>query len=650
MRKLVTVLLGGAICLLGMTSALAKHAQVYDLKEYEQLIGKKLEFQEAPILRTMVAAGELPPLEERLPEEPLVVEPAEEIGQYGGVFVKINEGTASSGWAMDAGVMFLAAYSPGMSTIFPNVLKGWKVSEDAKKFTLYLRKGMRWSDGHLFTTDDLMFYFEDIALNKDLSPTPPSRLVAGGKPGVARKIDDYTIELSFHVPYGGFIESLCRYRPNPYAPKHYLEQFHPKYTPMDEIKETMKKEGFDSWVGLFQSKCGGTWDFFENPERPVICPWVAQNPASDPIQTMTRNPYFWKVDTEGNQLPYIDKVERILMKDKQAVLLKVLAGELDCQDAIWLGGVEIKSIVMEYQESGNYRLIPQEMYPDNEGGLLLNYTHEDPTLKKLFRDKRFRIALSVAIDREKINKLLFKGLAEPSHPTVASGPPYYGERLFKKYIQYDPKLADQLLDETGLTKRDKEGYRLRPDGKRLRMTCLVATHLAIWMEIAELYKEDWKARGIEVVNKPIDFGLVDPLLQEGDYDIMMVMLALGGRPDNPLLRDCLFLLRGAESVLCSKWGLWFATEGKEGEEPPEDLKRVMELRQEAILEADEEKAVALTIEAFKIAEENLWLIGGVNPPVEERYAIVNNRLRNLPSPSMEAEGLHEIWSTLFIRE
>lgn len=648
-RKLMLVLLAGAICLLAVTSVLAKHAQVYQLKEYEQLIGKKLEFDEAPMLRIMVAAGELPPLKERLPEDPLVVKPAEEIGQYGGVFHKINEGLAFSNWSMDAGIMFLAAYSPDMSKIFPNVLKGWEVSEDVKKFTLYLRKGMRWSDGYPFTADDLMFYFEDIALNKDLSPVPPSRLMAGGEPGVARKMDDYTIEVSFRVGNGGFIEALCRWRPNPYAPKHYLEQFHPKYTSMDEIKKTMKKEGFDTWVSLFQAKCGGTWDFWSNPERPVIGPWVAQNYASEPIQTLTRNPYFWKVDTEGNQLPYIDKVERFLMKEPEPALLKVLAGEIDYMDARWLGGVQIKSIVMKYQESGNYRLVPLRTQSNNFGTIYFNMTHKDPTLRKLFQDKRFRIALSVAINREKINKLVYKGLAVPSHPSVIPGPPYYGERLFKNYLQYDPKLANRLLDESGLSKRDKEGYRLRPNGERLRMTCLVSAAHAVWMEMAELYKEDWKAIGIETVNKPVEFGLVANLIQEGDYDLQVSSATYGGRPLNPLNRAVGFPLSRVYGV-APKWGLWFESKGKEGEEPPEDLKRVMEIREKAILEVNEEKKVALTLEALKIIEENLWVVGGMNQPREGDYAIVTNRVRNMASPLMYCEGLHEIYSQFFIRE
>ena len=255
MRKLMLTLLVAAICLVGVTSALAQHAQPYNLDEYEQISGKTLTFSEAPMFRTMVAAGELPPLNERLPQDPLVVKPAEEIGQYGGILYKLNEGPTLSNEAMDfGGFEWLAAYSSDMTKVFPNVLKGRDSSADAKTFTLYLRKGMRWSDGAPFTTDDLLFYWQDIALNKELFPNPPSNIMSGGEPGVMKKIDDYTVEVSFKDSYGLFIESFARWRPDAFRPKHYLKQFLPKYTSEDVLKKTVKDEGFDTWRYRYSSR------------------------------------------------------------------------------------------------------------------------------------------------------------------------------------------------------------------------------------------------------------------------------------------------------------------------------------------------------------------------------------------------------------
>lgn len=642
-RKLMLVLLAGAICLLAVTSVLAQNVQVYDLEEYEQLTGKKLEFQEAPMLRTMVATGELPPLEQRLPEDPLVVKPLEEIGQYGGTLRRLNE-RGRDNFRMQFGFEFLGNYAPDMSYIYPNVLKGWEASEDAKNYTLYLRKGMKWSDGYPFTADDLMFWYEDVALNKELYPAPPSRLVIDGEPGVMKKIDDYTIEVSFPVSFGVFIENFARWRPNPYLPKHYMKQFHPKYTTMDEIKKVMKKEGYDSWVALFNAKDGGM-DLWNDPERPTLSAWVAQNLPGGPIQTMTRNPYYWKVDTEGNQLPYIDKITRFVVMDPEAMLLKTLAGEVDIQAAVYFGGVKNYSLVMENRERGNYRVVQSWWPPNNVGSVHFNYSHQDPVLKKLMNDKRFRIALSVAINREEINQIVFKGLAVPSHPTVASGPPYYGERLFKNYLQYDPKLANQLLDEIGLSKRDKEGYRLRPDGKRLRMVNTIFAPQPVVPEIAELDKGYWKEIGIEIVSRPLARALEVPTLQSGEYDIVTYFMTLGGRPMNPLQRMGTSGLYG----IAPQWTLWVQSEGEKGEEPPQEVKRMVEIREEALVTADEEERTALTLEILKILEERLWVVGGLNEPLRGRYEVVTNRIRNIPS-YMCGEWLYTIPAQYFIKE
>lgn len=627
-RKLMLVLVGGAICLLGVTPVLAQETKIYQLKEYEQLIGKKMEYHEAPMLRIKVAAGDLPPVEERLPEEPLVIGPYEEIGQYGGTIRRINEGRAETNYMMDVAYEFLVSYSPDMSKMYPNVLQGWKASADAKKFTLYLRKGMRWSDGAPFTADDILFYFEDVALNKDISPATPSRFLVGGEPGVVRKIDDYTIEFSFKEPFGIFIENFARWRPNAYLPKHFLKQFHPRYTPMDEIERKMKKEGYDTWVNLLQGKMGSHLDFWGIPERPVLGAWVAQNAVTETVQILTRNPYYFKVDTEGNQLPYIDRVERYLIKDKEAMLLKVIAGEIDFHSSI-LWGMKNHTLIMEYREKGDYRLLKHWWPPDNRGTVKFNMSHEDPILKKLFNDKRFRIALSVAMDRDEINQLIFQGLATPSHPTVASGSPFYGEKLGKNFLQYDSTLANQLLDEIGLSERDKEGYRLRPDDKRLRIINTVVDYWEEDVEIAELYKEYWKAIGIEVVNKPIPYTFYVTLLESGKYDTITYATAVGGRPMNPLTRGVAFPLT-SDFGAAPKWGLWFVSGGQKGEEPPEELKRLMEIREEALGEPSEEKRIALTLDALKIFDENLWLIGALNAPTIGDYWITQNRLRNVP--------------------
>ena len=649
MRKLILTLLVSAICLVGVTSALAQYAVPYNLDEYEQMSGKTLTFSEAPMLRTMVAAGELPPLEERLPQDLLVVEPAEEIGQYGGILHKLNEGPDISNESMDFGAFeFLVAYSPDMTRLYPNVLKGWESSADAKTFTLYLRKGMRWSDGAPFTADDLLFFWEDVAQNKELSPAPPSWMMVAGEPGVMTKIDDYTVEVSFEMPYGLFIESLARWRPDVFLPKHYLKQFHPKYTSADVLEKRVKDEGVDTWISLFAAK--DEYNAWRLPDRPTIRAWVAQNLDSEPIQIMTRNPYYWKVDTEGNQLPYIDRIERILVPNVEAQLLKILAGDIDIA-SMSQSDIETKSLVIDAQEEADYRLVPFKAIPSSRGSIEFNMTHKDPILRKLFNDKNFRIALSVAIDREEVNELVYSGLAEISNPTLASGPPYYGERLFKDYLQYDPDLANQLLDEIGLTSRDKEGYRLRSDGERLRFQCIVPPWYPEVMETLELYKGYWEEVGLQLVVKPISGSLWVPVKLSNDWEIGSLGKTPGGRPFNPLTYATFVPIAIPWSFGSPEWTRWIVTNGEEGVEPPEDLKRIEELRRQGVAEADEQKRVDIVLEIAKIYEENFWFFAPVLKPQTTNYRVVKNALRNIaPGATDHGELLHQIPAQLFFKK
>ncbi len=646
-RKLILTLLVAAICLVGVTSALAQHAQPYNLDEYEQISGKTLTFSEAPMLRTMVAAGELPPLAERLPQDPLVIKPAEEIGQYGGTLRILNPGPAKSNMYTTFGAYeFMVAYTSDMTKLFPNVLKGWESSADAKTFTLYLRKGMRWSDGVPFTTDDLLFYWEDITQNKELFPVPPSWMMSGGEPGVMTKIDDYTVEVSFKESYGIFIESFARWRPSPYCPKHYLKQFHPKYTAEDVLNKTVKDEGFDTWPALFTAK-NGDYNAWRLPERPAIKPYIAQNSWSEPIQILTRNPYYWKVDTEGNQLPYIDRIERIMVPDKEAQLLKVLAGDIDIHTMANYA-LETKPIVIDAQEEAGYRLVPYWWMPNSMGDVQFNMGHKDPVLRKIFNDKNFRIALSVAIDREEVNELIYQGLAEISNPTLASGPPFYGEKLFKNHLQYDPGLANQLLDEMGLSSRDAEGYRLRSDGERLRFQYIIPNWYPEEIEIGELYKGYWKEVGVQVSIKPIAGSVVVPIKLSGDWDVSMIAHAFGGRPVNPLTYADFVPISPAWSFGSPEWTRWIVTGGGEGVEPPEALKRVEEIRKQALAEPDVQKRIEAVLEIAKIYEENFWTFGGLNQPVGAKYRIVNNALRNIPDPHC-GELTHSIPAQLFLK-
>lgn len=590
-------------------------------------------WNEAPMLRQRVAAGELPPVAQRLPEEPLVVEVLEGIGQYGGVISYARNPNSPKYQTHRMLYEFYNTYTtPYRDKILPNVMKGWQINEDASTFRFFMRNGMKWSDGQPFTADDVLFWYQDIILNDDLTPSKPGALTVGGELGKVTKIDDYTVEFSFAAANGVFLESLGRWRPEPYAPGHHLKQYHPAYTSQETIAELMKDEGYDRWSDFFVEKVGGTGaSRVPPPEAPSISAWVALNKAEDTTQVLERNPYYWKVDTAGNQLPYVDRIETPMF-DQEAWILKILAGELTYAAGGHIGGITNLPTIMQRRDSGNYRVVQSTLPAGSYGTIFLNYSHEDPFLKELFNDHRFRVALSIGIDREVISDLVFRGQAVASQPSPGGGPPYYGDTpIFKVHTEHDSDRANVLLDEIGLTTRDGEGFRLRPDGSELSLVNLVSNSAQFTVDMAELYKTHWKEIGIKVINKPIGGRLWGTQKRAGEFDIATNWNWVGGRPMNFFQRGDIFPAYVSWST-APAWATWLVTMGAEGEEPPAGVKRLRELYEEGLKTVDEEKSLQLVNEAFKISSENVWRIGVLTEPAVGRFYVLSNKLRNAHRP------------------
>ena len=421
-RKLTVVLLTGVICLIGVTSALA------------------MTYNEAPMLRTMVAAGELPPVEERLPEEPLVVPVIEEIGQYGGMVNLTHTGTgqwSSGGFQIIRFDNNLLQMAPD-GTILPNLAKDWKISEDAKTVTLYLRKGIKWSDGVPFTADDLMFWWEDIELNDELTPTKPTQWCPGGEPMKARRVDDYTVQFEFSISYPTAIETLPS-MPASY-PKHYLTRYHINYNP--DANELAKEEDYDNWWECIQSHyLIGMAGQPDDINLPVLTPWVLIKRDAGQNTYWERNPYYWRVDTAGNQLPYVDKVMQMSMATPEVVALKVMGGEVDCNRGYLT--FSDYPVYKKNEKAGGYKVY---LVPTVDSATSLsysfNYTHKDPVLKKIFNDVRFRQATSLAINREEISKTVFYGKTPPWTAPIASNLMGFEDWMGRYYADFAPERAN----------------------------------------------------------------------------------------------------------------------------------------------------------------------------------------------------------------
>ncbi len=664
-KKLVVGLLVGVICLMGVTPVLAKREVIYTtLEEYEEVTGKKIvEFNEAPMLKEKVATGELPPVEERLPEEPVVLDPTERTGEYGGTLRSVQKGAVGAFWMASVLHEFPLTYTSDYAEIKPNIFKSWEVSEDSRIFTFQIRKGIKWSDGYPFTADDFVFWSEAIASNKDLSPYGVGEFKIGGEMGVIEKIDDYTIKISFSQPYGFFLEKLCRFRKGLYAPKHYLKQFHPDYTPKDELDKMVKEEGYDNWIGLFSAKDILGEFAGDNPEAPTIRAFRVLNEISEPVQHWIRNPYYWKIDTEGNQLPYVDKIDLTLVPDAEAQLLKAVAGDVDWISLSEIGGVANLPILKKNEEKGEYKILPTMGWINQLGATVFNFWNEDPVLRKIFRDERFRVALSLSMDREEINDVVFKGMYLVGNPGPPHGPPYHGEwPRFHIYTEYDPLLADQLLDAVGLNEWNKDHtIRLRPDGEPLKIVFTINTKYPEQMPIAEMYKKYWADRGIEVIIKPQPEGT--PLVIEKWQMFMQNWSVAGMAPgygfDEGTVARIGSPVTGAADQW-ARWAHWLRSRPEEGEEPPKNSEeppewelmaflRLGQLADDFLAETDLQKRIAIEKEMRYYATKKLWAISAVSTPPEAFPFLRANRLKNMPlGPQMQFTNTNI--STWFIEE
>ncbi len=607
-KKLMIVLLSGAICLLAAAPLLAETNWGWStLQEYEEATGNKIErFNEAPMLRLKVAAGELPPVRERLPEEPLVDIP-EEIGTYGGT---LRQGLINMFVWVPASLHTTLEYILNLDRkgekVVPNIAKDWKFSDEGKTLTLYFRKGMKWSDGVPFTVDDLLFYWEGVILNDEITPVKPKQWMPGGELMRMEKVDDYTVSLHFSIPYWSVIwyfsgPGFNGSQWNTFLPQHALEKYHIDYNP--EANELAEEAGYDYWWQLFNAKKDFLLGTQRNPEIPSLGPWVTKQILPEGV-VWERNPYYYKIDTAGNQLPYIDKVTGTVFGDDRTLALKVVSGEYDYID--WFMNLSNYTLFMEAAEKGGYEVWLSSTLGGVIASLLINQNYsEDPVTGEILRNLRFRQALSLAINREEFNELFFFGLANPRQATVHPSCSFYKEEWGNAYIEYNPEEANKLLDEMGLDKRDKEGFRLKSDGETLLLVISNITDV-MPVEWSEIIEEYWENVGVKTTISPVDRAYLMTLWAAGAH--MISIWDFTSAAQATVTSGMNTFVRG--EAWGPLWQTWWNTKGESGEEPPEQVKRMFSLYDEVPYLPEKERDEALT-ETWDIFAEGLWQIGVV---------------------------------------
>ncbi|MCG3209536.1 MAG: hypothetical protein FOGNACKC_03163 [Anaerolineae bacterium] len=589
-------------------------------------------YKEAPMLAEMVAAGELPPVDERLPQNPLIEPVVDSIGQYGGV---LNRGfTGPSDHNNYTRVVYdaLVRYSPTGAEVIPHIAAGWESNADFTEWTVRLRPGAKWSDGEPFTADDIMFWYNDILLNEELTPggltwmkNPDSTMAT------VEKLGDYAVKWTFAAPNTAFLLDLANKDGADaaisnlvFVPAHYLKQFHPNYTDKAELDAKVAAAGFNTWTELFSKEALPHL----SGKRPSMAAWVPNGTTvSDPIFTIKRNPYYIGVDPAGNQLPYVDEVRFTQYLDKKTLNLAAVEGKIDMQGR----HIDMNNypVLVQNGEANGYRVITWPSFGGSDAVIMFNQTWTGPEVE-MFRNKDFRVALSYAIDREAIKELAFLGIGEARQGVPAPFHPYYpGDEYAYKYTEYNPDLANQMLDAV-LPNKDAAGFRTLPDGSPLDIEIgVVAEQFVDWPSIAQLVVENWAKVGVkahvEIRERTLHFAMrpANELMAEM-WNEDTTGFPFSGQPKFDPRSD---------PALCFAplYGKWYTSDGADGLEPPADIARIVEIIDEAKV-SPRGRQIELAQELFRLWADNVWEIGTVGlTPAVQGVVVVNQNLRNVPA-------------------
>ncbi len=593
---------------------------------------------QSPVLDPLVADGTLPPVAERVGPEPIVMKGSDGIGEYGGTWHRIASGeddVSVIGWRLSYAALF--RFSPLGYPIEPHLAKSVDVSEDGRVFTVHLRRGVRWSDGAPFTADDIIYWWEREETDESVGDgRPPAWMRVGGGDGKIEKLDDHTVKFSWDKPNGQFKEMLAS---NSHlmlnSPRHFLSRYHPELGDPEFIAAEMKALRQPSPRSLYSNIKGNT-----NPEHPRLWPWIYRSYRSTAPQVFVRNPYYYVVDTEGNQLPYLDRVQ-FAVRGSQVLAMSFSNGDASMQARHVR--VENYTELMKKREVAGTRVLL--WYPGTRSTWVINpnlnrlVPEGDPVAAakaKLLSDKRFRQALSLAINRDLIIRAEYNGQVRPSQ--VAPGPqsPFHSERLARAFTEYDPQRASAMLDELGLSRRDIDGMRTLPDGTPLSFHIDFTAFTGGGP--AQFIVDDWAAVGIRAIPREQARTLFYTRKDSGDFDFKV----WSSESDMfALLEPRYFLPHNTEAFYAVRWGRWYSNNGfydptvverlKNAEAPPADhpIYQAFSLYEQALATTDEARKIELFSKVLDIAAENLWTIGIAEAPPQP--VVVKQDFRNVPA-------------------
>ncbi|MCY3917186.1 MAG: ABC transporter substrate-binding protein [Chloroflexi bacterium] len=590
------------------------------------LVSSQSMYNEAPSLAEMVDAGELPPVDERLPAEPLVIEPVEEIGQYGGTW-RLVDNNDSNGWTqMTVNVEGFLKWNRDVNGFRPNIVTSWEWNDEATELTVNFRQGIKWSDGDPMTVDDYLFWWNDMVLDENVPVNAPFGTTVRGELMSVEKVDDYTLHFSFPHANPLFLEYKSRgaYHSSIHiVPEHYMRGLHPAYSDAEDATELVNRYNFGSRMHY--------------PDRPTLSAWMTVDYVPSQRLVLERNPYYWKVDTEGNQLPYIDRLDVEIPQGSatELVALKGIAGELDMQ----VRDVNLLDVplVLENQEAGDYRVIMWSRGDYAWPWIIPMYDYPDEGILDLMYMKEFRQAMSHAINRDRINEITSLGLATARQFSLSAESPEFqtpeGQEFYQKwaasYASYDPELAGSLLDGIGVVDADGDGWRDRPDGSALELIVDIPAADTGSIDRMDLVKEDWEAVGLKTVLNIIAWELVSARHLAGE-----IMIRAWGSAAAWGLVSAATVWTPIEGVTYSVGGArigdYYNSGGERGvaPRPGSMLEQLQDAYTELISIVDPDERQARLLEAYQIhIDEGPITIGTIGE--HPSPVIVKNNFRNV---------------------
>ena len=600
--------------------------------------------QEATFWAMEVQSGNLPPVTERLPDVPLVVDLAakgREFGKQGGTLRTLVSRTKDVRQMVVYGYARLVGYAPDYE-IYPDILRDIEVIDD-RKFIMHLRPGHRWSDGTLFTSDDFRYWWEDIINNELIQPSgPPEFMYVDGKLGTVSFPDKHTVVFEWSMQNPNFLPLLAQAAPPfIYRPAHYLKQFHGDYADPAALKKETRKARVKSWAALHNKR--DSMNKFDNPQLPTLQPWMNASGRTT-RQLFVRNPYYHRIDSRGVQLPYIDVVEMNIVAGG-LIAAKANAGEVDLQ-ARGLDFPDVSILKKGETDGGNYRTLLWGSGVASQIAIYPNLNFNDHVWREVMRDVRFRRALSMGIDRRMINRALYFGLAHEGGMTALSSSPLYTPRDLTMWAEMDMDASNALLDEMGLTERTDNGLRKLPDGRPMEFVIETAGERQEVENALAIVTDTWRDLGISLIMRPLDRDILRNRVYAG---VSMAAIWYGWDNGLPSATTSPKYLAptNQEFFAWPKWGQYYASAGESGEPPDlEPAKRLLELNYDWAHTTDLTKRRAIWQEMLDIHADQQFAIGILAEAPQP--VVVSKRLRNVPEKAIWAFepgshfGIHRI--------